>query len=78
MQRVKLSPLFRTFLRFGLIGLGAMTVISSVVNIVATWNLIEAAEEQSLGISRNEFTVTYGVMLLVGLVISYLGYRIKK
>lgn len=78
MQRVKLSPLFRTFLRLSLIGVGAMTVISSVVNIVATWNLIEAAEEQSLGISRNEFKVTYGVTLLVGLVISYLGYRLKK
>jgi K+-sensing histidine kinase KdpD len=77
-QRVKLSPLFRTFLRFGLIGVGAMTVISSLVNIVATWNLIEVAEEQSLGISRNEFTVTYGVTLLIGVVISHLGYRLKK
>lgn len=78
MQRVKLSPLFRSFLRLGLIGLGAMTVISSAVNIVATWNLIEAAEEQSLGISRNEFILTYAAILPIGAAMIYFGLRWRR
>jgi len=77
-QRVKLSPLVRKFLRLGLIGLGAVTVVSSVVNIVATWNLIEAAEEQSLGISRGEFVLTYAAMLPVGAAMIYFGLRWRR
>ncbi len=68
----------RTFLRLGLIGIGALTVISAAVNIAATWRLIDAAEEQSLGISRGEFLVTYGVVGLVGVALSVIGFRLKK
>ena len=63
---MSLPPRLKKFLRLGLIGLGAMTAMSAVVNILAAWQLIEPAEEQSLGITRNEFIVTYGVMLLAG------------
>ena len=77
MQRVKPDPTFKKFLRFGLIGFGALTVASAVVNMIAAWQLIEAAEEQSLGITRNEFVVTYGVVLAVGvgLVVAGLCWR---
>ena len=77
MQRVKLDPTFKKLLRFGLIGFGALTVASAVVNLLAAWQLIEAAEEQSLGITRNEFVGAYGVVLAVGvaLVVAGLGWR---
>ena len=78
MQRVKLDPTFKKFLRFGLIGLGALTVASAVVNMIAAWQLIEAAEEQSLGITRNEFMLTYGVVLAVGVALVGAGLCWRK
>ena len=78
MQRVSLPPRLQKFLRLGLIGLGAMTAMSAVVNIVAAWQLIEPAEEQSLGITRNEFIVTYGVLLLAGATMIFFGLRWRK
>ena len=78
MQRVSLGPVLKKFLRLGLIGFGALTTVSAVVNIIAAWQLIEAAEEQSLGITRNEFIVTYGVMLLAGATMIFLGLRWRK
>jgi hypothetical protein len=74
---VKLDPTLKKLLRLGLVGLGALTVISALVNMVAAWQLIEAAEEQSLGITRNEFVGTYGVILLVGTAIIVVGARWK-
>ena len=47
MQRVKLDPTFRKLLRFGVIGFGALTAVSALVNMAAAWQLIEVAEEQS-------------------------------
>lgn len=78
MQRVKLDPSFKNFLRFGLIGFGALTVASAVVNMIAAWQLIEAAEEQSLGITRNEFMLTYGVVLAVGVALVGAGLCWRK
>lgn len=77
MQRVKLDPTFKKLLRLGLIGFGALTVASAVVNLIAAGQLIEAAEEQSLGITRNEFMLTYGAVLAggVALVVAGLGWR---
>jgi len=76
-QRVKLDPTFKKLLRLGLIGIGALTVASAVVNLIAAGQLIEAAEEQSLGITRNEFMLTYGAVLAggVALVVAGLGWR---
>lgn len=68
----------RNFLRLGLLGIGALAVLSAAVNIAATWRLIDAAEEQSLGISRGEFMVTYGVIGLVGAALVLAGFRLKK
>jgi len=77
-QRVKLDPTLKKFLRFGLIGFGALAVMSAVVNMIAAWQLIEAAEEQSLGITRNEFVVSYGVILLIGVAMIVAGLCWKK
>lgn len=78
MQRVKLDPTFRKLLRFGVIGFGALTAVSALVNMAAAWQLIEVAEEQSLGITRNEFVGTYGVMLLIGAALVVVGFRLRK
>jgi hypothetical protein len=75
---VKLDPTVQKFLRLGLIGGGALMAISAVVNMVAAWQLIEAAEEQSLGITRNEFVGTYAVMLAIGASVMVVGWRWKK
>lgn len=78
MQRVKLDPTLKKFLRFGLIGFGALAVMSAIVNAVAIHQLIDVAEEQSLGITRGEFYLTYGVVGLVGAGLIFAGFRLGK
>ena len=46
--------------------------------MIAAWQLIEAAEEQSLGITRNEFMLTYGVVLAVGVALVGAGLCWRK
>jgi hypothetical protein len=75
---VKLDPIIRKFLRLGLIGFGALTMTSALVNIIAASQLIDAAEEQSLGITRNEFVGTYGVMFAIGAAVVVAGWRWRK
>ena len=68
-------PWFAKILRFGLIGVGASTIASAVVNIVAAAQLLEASDEQSLGITRRELYVQYGIVAAIGAVLVYLGAR---
>ena len=75
---MSLDPRLQKFLRFGLIGLGALAVLSAVVNIVAAWQLIDASTEESLGITRTEWVSTYVLILLVGVSVIYAGLRWKK
>ncbi len=75
---MKLDPTARKFLRLGLMGFGALMVISAVVNMIAACQLIDAAEEQSLGITRNEFVGTYAVILVTGAAIIVAGVRWRK
>jgi hypothetical protein len=66
------------FGRFVMLGLGVTLVISSVVNIVGAYQLIEASDEQSLGISRNQIVGTYAVMAVGGVALIWAGLRKKK
>ena len=75
---MKFDPRLKKFLGFGLIGAGALTVMSGVVNIVAAYQLIDPADAESLGVSRNELVVTYAGFLLVGAVLVFFGWRMKK
>ena len=75
---MSLDPHLKKFLRFGLIGTGALAVMSAVVNIVGAYQLIDPSSEESLGITRNELVGTYGVILLVGAALIYAGLRWKK
>ena len=75
---MKLDPLLKKILGFGLIACGALSVMSGVVNIIATYQLIDQAAAESLGISRNEFVATYACILLVGAALIFAGWRLKK
>ena len=75
---MKLDPRLRKLFGFGLIGTGALTVVSGVVNIVAAWQLIEDSDAASLGITRNEFVFTYAVFVLIGMAMIFFGWRVKK
>jgi hypothetical protein len=75
---MSLDPLLKKILRIGLIGCGAMAVMSALVNIVATWQLIDPSSEESLGVTRNELVGTYAVILLVGAALICAGLRWKK
>ena len=75
---MKLDPRLRRFIGFGLIGTGALTAMSGVINIIAAYQLIDEADAASLGVSRNEFVGTYAGFLLVGAVMIFFGWRLKK
>jgi hypothetical protein len=75
---VKLDPRLKKFLGFGLIGMGALCAMSGVVNIAASYALVDEADAASLGVSRNEFVITYAGFLIVGAVLIFFGWRLKK
>ncbi len=72
------SPFAAKALRFILLGGGATFVVSALVNIVAAFQLIDAAEEQSLGFSRLEIVATYLGLLGVGVALIFLALRRRK
>jgi hypothetical protein len=75
---MSLDPQLKKFLCIGLIGTGALAVMSAIVNIIGAWQLIDASAEQSLGITRGEWVSTYAVILLVGAAMIYFGLRWRK
>ena len=75
---MKLDPRLTKFLGFGLIASGALAAMSGIVNIVAAYQLIDTADAESLGVSRNELVVTYAGFLLVGAGLIFFGWRLKK
>ena len=75
---VKVDPRLKKILGYGLIGSGALTVMSGVVNILAARQLIDDAEAASLGVTRNEFVYTYAGFVLAGAVMIAFGWRLKK
>lgn len=75
---MKLDPRLKRLLGFGLMGTGALTAMSGVVNMIAAYRLIDDADAASLGVSRNEFIITYAGFLVVGSAMVYLGWRLKR
>jgi hypothetical protein len=65
-------------LRYTLIALGGSLVVSGVINIIATWILIEKAEEESLGVTRLEVVSWFGLLILAGMGLMVLGWRRAK
>ena len=64
-------------LRFVLVGIGSLVIISALVNIVSAGMLIEPSDEQSLGITRKEIFVQYGAGFIAGATLVWLGLRRK-
>lgn len=63
----------RKLLRVALIGLGASLTASAVVNGLAAWQLIEADDEKSLGLTRGEVLSWYACLLAAGLLLTIVG-----
>jgi len=74
-----MPPLLLRFLRFALIGMGALTLTSAIVNIAAAIKLIEPSDEASLGVTKLEIISWFIGPLLIGLALIVLGFwRWKK
>jgi hypothetical protein len=71
------SLLAKTF-RYLLIALGGSLTVSGVVNIIAAWTLIEKAEEESLGVTRNEVVGWFALLIVAGAGLMILGWRRTK
>ncbi len=52
--------------------------MSAAVSIYATYQLIEPADAESLGITRGEFVRTYVVLLVIGAAMAIVGWRMKN
>lgn len=67
---MSVDPRIAKALCYALIGFGALTLMSAVVNGLAVAQLIEPSDEESLGISRGWSALLLGVgitMILLGL-----------
>ncbi|MBI4624322.1 MAG: hypothetical protein HY736_14040 [Verrucomicrobia bacterium] len=69
------SPFLAKAIRLGLIGTGATAIMSAVVGMIAAFQLIEPGDEQSLGITRNEVVGWYAILIVIGLLLAWLGFR---
>ena len=75
---MKIDPRLKNILGYGLIGSGALTAMSGVVNIIGAYQLIDPADAESLGVSRNEFVYTYAGFIVVGVVLIYVGVLARR
>src|SRR5882724_1160568 len=73
-----IPPFLAKVIRIALIGFGAVTVVSALVNIVATVQLIGPSDAESLGLSRNAIISQYVLLIVVGIALIYFGARKKK
>lgn len=74
----RLPPLWKKLIGFSLIGSGALSIISALVNTYAAGQLIEPPDEQSLGITRGDIFWWYGGLAVVGVALILAGWRVKK
>ncbi|HEY0966587.1 MAG TPA: hypothetical protein VGD88_04280 [Opitutaceae bacterium] len=68
-----MHPLLVRAIRYGLIGVGALTIVSAVVNVIGAYALIEVSDEAQLGFTRNEFIAWYVGPALFGVLMIVLG-----
>jgi hypothetical protein len=68
-----MHPLLVRAIRYGLIGFGALTVVSAAVNIVGARMLIEVSDEAQLGFTRNEFILWYIGPAVLGVAMIVFG-----
>ncbi len=75
---MKLDPRLKNYLSYGFIGCGAMSIVSSIMGIVSAYVLVEASDEQAVGITPGDFVLTYATMILLGAGLVYFGFRLRK
>jgi hypothetical protein len=75
---VSVDPRIAKALCYALIGFGALTLMSAVVNGLAVAQLIEPSDEESLGISRGEMLSWSALLLGVGTTMILLGLRWRR
>lgn len=68
-----MHPLLVRAIRYGLIGVGALTIVSAVVNVIGAYALIEVSDEAQLGFTRNEFIAWYVGPALFGVLMIVFG-----
>lgn len=68
-----MSPIFVRLLRTLLIAIGALTLVSAIVNVIAAYSLIGALEEESLNVTRGEVIGWYVGPALLGVALIVLG-----
>jgi len=54
-----MHPLLVRVIRYGLIGIGALTILSAAVNGIGAYALIEVSDEVQLGFTRSEIIAWY-------------------
>ena len=69
-----MPPLLVRIIRYGMIGVGASSVVTSVVNIVAAVQLLDPLAEESLGVTRKEVIGWYIIPGLFGLGMMIFGF----
>jgi hypothetical protein len=73
-----LDPRLAKLLRFFVVGIGALTLVTAAVEIVASVKLLEPSDAESLGMSRN-FVITMNALQgAIGIVLIYFGLRRRK
>jgi heme A synthase len=73
-----LPPPIAKGLRIALIMLGALAIMSAVVNIVAALQLLEPGDEDALGLSRRWLLTQYALQLVLGAAMIFFGFRRRK
>jgi hypothetical protein len=68
-----MPPLLVRIIRYALIGTGAVTLASTVVNIIGAVRLIDPSDETALGLTRTEIIGWYAGSGLVGLIMIAAG-----
>jgi hypothetical protein len=75
---MSLPTLIAKGLRIALIVLGALAIMSSVVNIVAALQLLELGDEEALGLSRRWLLAQYALQFVLGAAMIFFGFRRRK
>ena len=65
-------------IRYGLMFVGASTLMSAIVNIVAAIKLIDPYAESSLGVTRGQVIGWYVVPALFGIALFAFGYLWRR
>ncbi|GAB1489536.1 hypothetical protein MASR2M8_19890 [Opitutaceae bacterium] len=73
-----MHPLLIRATCYGLIGVGALMIVSAGVNAIGAFALIEVSDEAQLGFTRNEFIAWYVGPAVFGAGLIVLGVHWRR